>query len=58
MAKVKDEQYKPMSVDEPSLQDQIDALMLRITVLEHNCRVSHGNRQPYISRMTVSTRDE
>jgi hypothetical protein len=47
------EQYKPMSVKAPTLEEQIEALKLRIEVLENNCRMSHGARQPYVKR-TVS----
>ena len=49
MAK-KEENYKPMSVDAPSLEEQIEALKLRIAILEHNCLCSHGRRQPYVPR--------
>lgn len=45
-----DGQYKPMSVEAPSLEAQIEALKLRIEVLEHNCMMSHGVRQPYVKR--------
>lgn len=46
----KEEIHKPMSVEEPTLQEQIEALKLRIAILERNCLVSHGRRQPYVPK--------
>lgn len=43
----KEESYKPMSVEAPTLEEQIEALKLRIAILEHNCKCSHGQRQPF-----------
>lgn len=38
------EVYQPMAVQEPSPLERLEALELRVKVLEGNCRRSHGMR--------------
>jgi len=40
----REEPYRPMATPEPTVQEQIDALSLRVKVLEKNCQASHGMR--------------
>lgn len=40
----REEPYHPMATPEPTVQEQIDALSLRVKVLEKNCQASHGMR--------------
>ena len=44
------EVYKPMATESPTLEEQIEALKLRITILEYYCKCSHGVRPPYRPR--------
>jgi len=39
-----EEVYQPMGVPEPTPTERLEALELRVKVLEGNCRKSHGMR--------------